>query len=75
MSAPLNVTYGIGASFSSDASQEKTAGKCEKEGRRHLAHLDQLSMLFHSLHEPYIESKEWHYLLSSPEASMWVPGS
>ena len=44
MSAHFLVSYGIKASFSGDISQEKTAGKCGKDGTRHLAHLDQLSV-------------------------------
>jgi hypothetical protein len=39
-----HVSDKIKASFSSDASQEKATGKCEKNGTRHLAHLDQLSV-------------------------------
>lgn len=41
MSAHLCASDGSGASFSGDASQEKTAGKCGKDGTMHLAHLDQ----------------------------------
>ena len=53
MSIYLCVSDGIRASFSGDASQEKTAGKCRKAGTRHLAHLDQLSVpASHSVSRP-----------------------
>lgn len=44
MSAHFHVSYGIKVSFSGNISQEKTAGKCGKDGTRHLAHLDQPSV-------------------------------
>lgn len=75
MSAHPCASDGIRTSFSDDANQEKTAGKCEKDGTRHLpTYVSFLCQLLFCM-KANTESRKWLYPLSFPKTDLWVPGS